>query len=43
MPYMDDIRYFNFAPMFNDKVKPSDDQLNAVDNLIDSMLVQDPT
>ncbi len=42
MPFMEDIRYFNFAPLFNDIIKPSDEQLQAVDKLIDAMTVEDP-
>ncbi len=42
MPFMEDIRYFNFAPLFNDAVKPSDEQLEAVDKLIDAITVDDP-
>ena len=42
MPFMEDIRYFNFAPLFNDSIKPSDEQLEAVDKLIDAMTVEDP-
>lgn len=37
---MEDIRSYFFAPLWNDTVKPSDDQLQAVDGLIDSMLVK---
>jgi hypothetical protein len=40
---MEDIRYFNFAPLFNDVVKPTQEQLDAVDDLIDAMKVDDPT
>jgi len=43
MPFMEDIRYFNFAPLFNDVVKPTQEQLDAVDDLIDAMKVDDPT
>ena len=39
---MEDIRYFGFAPLFNDVVRPSQDQLDAVDELIDAMKVDDP-
>jgi hypothetical protein len=39
---MEDIRFYNFAPLFNDTVKPTDDQLVAVDSLIDAMKVDDP-
>jgi hypothetical protein len=42
MPFMEDIRYFSFAPLFNESVKPSDEQLAAVDNLITAMEVKDP-
>ncbi len=40
LPFMEDLRTYQFAPFSNDKVKPSDDQLNAVDELITSLLVE---
>ena len=43
MPFMEDIRYFDFAPLYNDVVKPTDEQLRAVDDLIEAMTVKDPT
>jgi len=43
MPFMEDVRHFSFAPLFNDVVKPSQEQLDAVDDLIDAMTVTDPT
>ena len=38
-PYMDDLRHFQFAPLWNDKTAPTDDQLAAMDGLIDSMML----
>jgi hypothetical protein len=38
---MEDIRTYNFAPLWNEKVKPTDEQLNAVDGLIDSLLINE--
>lgn len=42
MPYMEDIRSFHFAPLSNDSVKPSEEQLEAVDNLIKALKIDDP-
>ena len=39
LPYMEDVREYQFAPVHSDKVRPSDDQLSAVDGLIDSMML----
>ena len=38
-PYMDDLRHFQFAPLWNDKTRPSAEQLEAMDQLIDSMML----
>ena len=34
LPYMEDVREYQFAPVHSDKVRPSDAQLSAVDGLI---------
>ena len=39
LPYMEDVRNYEFAPVFNDDVKPNEEQLKAVDDLIDSMML----
>lgn len=38
---MEDVRDFVFAPLVSEKSKPSDDQLKAIDGLIDALLVED--
>lgn len=40
LPFMEDIRSYFFAPLWNDKVRPSNEQLNAVDELIDAMMLK---
>ncbi len=42
LPYMEDVRNYEFAPVHNEKVKPSDEQLGAVDDLIESMMLATP-
>ena len=37
---MEDVRHFEFASVFNDTIKPSEDQLNAADDLITAMMLQ---
>ena len=39
LPYMEDVREYQFAPVHSDKVRPSEDQLSAVDGLIDAMML----
>ena len=39
VPYSDDLRQFQFAPLWNDTTRPSGDQLEAMDQLIDSMML----
>ena len=34
LPYMEDVREYQFAPVHSDKVRPSEEQLSAVDGLI---------
>ena len=44
LPYSEDMRQYLFAPIYSDdpSTRPTSEQLEAVDNLIDSMmLVQD--
>lgn len=41
LPFMEDIRTFVFAPLWNDKVKPGEKQLEAVDELIDALLIKE--
>ena len=40
LPYMEDVRDFEFAPVYNDSVKPNGDQLQAADDLISAMMLQ---
>jgi ATP-dependent DNA helicase 2 subunit 2 len=42
LPYMEDVRNYEFAPVHNDKVRPSEEQLEAVDGLIDAMMLAPP-
>ena len=41
LPFMEDIRSFYFSPLTNENSKPSEEQLEAVDNLIESMMDKD--
>ncbi len=36
---MEDIRQYYFAPVYTDAVRPSEEQLGAIDDLIDSMML----
>ena len=40
LPYMEDVREYQFAPVHSDKVRPSEDQLSAVDGLIGSIRIR---
>ena len=37
LPYMEDVRDFEFAPVYNDEVRPGQEQLAAMDELIETM------
>ena len=39
LPFMEDMRHYEFAPVFNDECKPTDQQLAAMDQLVDSMML----
>ncbi len=39
LPYMEDRREYEFAPMFSKTTKPTKEQLDAMDDLIDSMML----
>ena len=41
LPFMEDVRQFYFPPLTTEKAKPSKEQLEAVDDLIDALLVKD--
>ena len=41
LPYSEDIRSYQFASVFTDEIRPSSEQLNAVDSLIDAMMLVD--
>ena len=41
LPFMEDVRQFYFPPLTTEKSKPSKEQLEAMDDLIDSLLVKD--
>ena len=39
LPYMEEVREYQFAPVHSEKVGPSEAQLSAVDGLIDAMML----
>ena len=39
LPYMEEVREYQFAPVHSEKVGPSGAQLGAVDALIDAMML----
>ncbi len=39
LPFMEDVREYEFAPVYNDQVRPNQEQLDSVDGLIDSMML----
>ena len=38
LPFSEDVRQYYFAPLWNEKVTPSDEQLQAVDDLIEALM-----
>ena len=38
LPFGEDVRQYYFAPLWNEKVTPSDEQLQAVDDLIEALM-----
>ncbi|TRY72363.1 hypothetical protein TCAL_01009 [Tigriopus californicus] len=39
LPYSEDLRQYEFAPVFNDSIRPSNSQLEAMDDFIDNMML----
>nr|AIL94178.1 Ku80 [Tigriopus japonicus] len=39
LPYAEDLRQYEFAPVFNDSIRPSSSQLEAMDDYIDNMML----
>ncbi len=37
LPYMEDVREYEFAPIHTERIRPSNEQLDAMDDLVESM------
>lgn len=40
LPYDDDVRCMEFAPIYNENIRPSEEQLQAMGDLVDAMMLQ---